>query len=141
MKTFTPEQKARRKTEYQRWWARVGAVPEMWATQAVHRVRSRAHLRGIQFNLKSGDLLPLPEVCPLLGTALDYSTGRGKRGFLPNSASVDRIDNARGYVPGNVWIISNRANSIKRDASAEELRTMAACLRTALRLAEDRGLS
>jgi hypothetical protein len=124
-----------------RWWKRVGEVPAMWERQAIHRVRSRANHRGVPFALRPGDLLPLPEVCPLLGIKLDYSTGRGKGGFVPASPSVDRIDNKKGYVPGNVWIISNRANSIKRDADWDELRTIAMCLKTELALRAKKGMT
>lgn len=31
-------------------------------------------------------------------------------------------DNNRGYVPGNIRVISNRANLLKSDATVEELR-------------------
>ena len=41
--------------------------------------------------------------------------------FSIGSASLDRIEPARGYTPDNVWVISWRANHIKADASLGEL--------------------
>jgi hypothetical protein len=40
---------------------------------------------------------------------------------LDNSYSLDRIDSNKGYVKGNVWVISRRANVIKNNATLEEL--------------------
>ena len=40
-------------------------------------------------------------------------------------STVDRIDSSLGYVKGNVWVVSYRANAIKRDATPEELRRIA----------------
>lgn len=57
------------------------------------------------------------KVCPILGIELDYKT-HGKE----NSAEFDRIDSTKGYVLGNVWVISRRANRIKNDGTAEEHR-------------------
>lgn len=79
--------------------------------------KARALKKGIEFSITSEDIA-LPEVCPLLGITL-------KKGIdfqQPNSYSIDRIDNSKGYIPGNVWIISARANLIKNDASYEELK-------------------
>ena len=38
-----------------------------------------------------------------------------------NSPTLDRIDNDRGYVPGNVVVVSYMANSIKTNATAEQV--------------------
>ncbi len=64
------------------------------------------------------DLLPVPLVCPVLGVHLNYGE-KGKR--ASDSPSIDRIDSTRGYVHGNVRIISWRANDLKKNATVEEL--------------------
>ena len=37
---------------------------------------------------------------------------------------MDRFDNAKGYTPENVRVISNRANLLKKDATVEEIRML-----------------
>jgi hypothetical protein len=39
--------------------------------------------------------------------------------------SLDRIDSSKGYIKGNVWVISLRANRIKNDSTPQELRLIA----------------
>jgi hypothetical protein len=58
----------------------------------------------------------------VLGIRLDYSMGGGKR---PDSPSIDRIDNSKGYVKGNRVVISMRANRLKSDMTLCELRALA----------------
>lgn len=84
----------------------------------------RAKRAGREFSLSRGDLC-IPQRCPVLGIPL--VSGRGKKGTAGqsnNSPTVDRIDNGRGYVPGNVVVISWRANSLKGDASMWELQQL-----------------
>ena len=70
-----------------------------------------------------GENAELASHCPVLGMPLDWSCHRNNGGkILPNSPSLDRIDSKRGYVKGNIWIISHRANTIKSDATHEELK-------------------
>jgi hypothetical protein len=70
----------------------------------------------LPFNLSFRDIV-IPELCPILGIALQ----RGLEGGLDNSPSLDRIVPRKGYVKGNVRVISNRANRIKSDSTPEEL--------------------
>lgn len=69
----------------------------------------------------------LPEVCPVLGIKLKYDN---KRGYRPDSPSIDRIIPELGYVKGNVAIISFRANMIKSDAGVEELQKVLKWMQT-----------
>lgn len=84
----------------------------------LHRARSRAKLNGIPFEITKDDL-EIPTHCPVLGIELNYYSRQKNQ---PNNASLDRIDNTKGYIRGNVIVISMRANQIKRDATIEELR-------------------
>jgi hypothetical protein len=43
----------------------------------------------------------------------------------PAGASLDRIDHQKGYVPGNVRVISLRANLLRKDMTCHELRALA----------------
>jgi hypothetical protein len=49
------------------------------------------------------------------------------------SPSLDRIDPGQGYVPGNVRVISDRANRLKGDRSIETLRLLSATAAASLR--------
>ena len=80
------------------------------------RSRSRAKAKGVPFSLTYLDIV-IPDRCPILGIKLE----RGLNDGLDNSPSLDRIVPALGYVPGNVQVISNRANRIKSDSTPEEL--------------------
>ena len=66
----------------------------------------------------------IPLHCPVLGLPLYRNSGGAAQG--PNSPSLDRIDPDLGYVRGNVKVISARANSIKSNATPEELLRVAA---------------
>lgn len=83
--------------------------------------KQRANAKGWAFDLTAADLGDLPSHCPVLGIPMAPQEGRAS----PGSPSVDRIDNDRGYERGNVKIISHRANLIKGNATADELRRVA----------------
>lgn len=86
----------------------------------VREARQRAKKKGLDFDLYASDIV-VPEVCPILG--IPIVAGRGK--FAPESPNLDRVHPARGYVWDNVLVISCRANTIKKDATPEELRKLA----------------
>ena len=78
--------------------------------------RKRAAKHGIPFSISPADIV-IPKVCPWLGVTLDPP----RSGRRSNSPSIDRIDNSKGYEPGNVEVISSRANCLKSDCSLQEL--------------------
>jgi hypothetical protein len=87
--------------------------PEKWMLK---RTKARAAKRGVIFDLSREDII-IPEYCPALGVKLE----QGRNCKQPNSPSLDRIIPSKGYVKGNVAVISLRANQIKNDASVEDL--------------------
>lgn len=89
--------------------------------------KSRAKLKGLDFNLDKEDIV-IPEVCPLLGISFELGIGY----LCDGSPSVDRIDSNLGYVKGNVWVISHKANTIKSDASIDQLEMLVNNLRKKL---------
>lgn len=86
--------------------------------------KSRAKRRGIEFNLCEDDI-QIPEFCPVLGIKL--APGSGKQ--TDYSPSLDRIDNNKGYIVGNVAVISLRANRIKGYADPSELEAVLSYMR------------
>lgn len=86
--------------------------------------KARANTRNIEFCISVEDII-IPETCPILGVPLKISIGKGPS---DNSPSLDRKDPSKGYIPGNVWVISQRANRIKNDATLEELRRIVEAL-------------
>ncbi|GAA4362773.1 hypothetical protein GCM10023185_31030 [Hymenobacter saemangeumensis] len=76
--------------------------------------RTRAKAVGRECSITLDDIV-VPTHCPLLGIPLRLSGDRGHR------PSLDRKDNAIDYVKGNVFVISQRANSLKGGLSVEQL--------------------
>lgn len=91
--------------------------PARSAVLIIRRRRNSCKHLGIPFSITAEDISPVPENCPILGIPLFM--GEGVVG--PNSPTIDRIDPSGGYVPGNVMVVSHRANTIKHNASLEEL--------------------
>lgn len=90
-----------------------------WATHAVRSAMKRAKKQGVPFSLCPEDLI-IPDRCPVLGIPIVFGRGRGS----PNSPSVDRLVPSLGYVPGNVRVISNRANTLKGNAALWEVQAV-----------------
>ena len=81
-----------------------------------HGARARAREKGLEFNIDLEDIV-LPEKCPILEIPICQNDGKAKF----NSYSLDRIDPSKGYIKGNIGVISRMANTMKNDASKEEL--------------------
>lgn len=90
------------------------------------RAKHRAKRRGLTFTITHEDIRrvwPQDGRCPILGMLLELG------GSKINSPSLDRIDNMCGYEPGNIAVISYRANELKSDACLAEIEALAAWMR------------
>lgn len=104
-------------SEYNRQWRIENTQRYLW-----NKARNRAKNSGLEFSIEIEDII-VPQICPVLGIKLEFpkKTTKGNNPRLtPNSPSIDRIDNNKGYVKGNIVVISSRANIIKSDGSLEE---------------------
>lgn len=90
----------------------------MWS-----RCKTRAKRNGVPFTLTLEDIV-IPPLCPVFHIPLTC----GSREDNELSPSLDRIDNNKGYIKDNVWVISRKANTIKNNASLEELKALVAAL-------------
>jgi hypothetical protein len=77
--------------------------------------KARAKKKEREFNLELSDIT-IPERCPVLGALLQYNSD-----YAP---SIDRIDSSKGYIKGNIRVISKRANVLKNNATIEELKAV-----------------
>lgn len=97
-----------------------------WRLKYPHKVlmnnaRQRATKRGLEFTIEDKDVV-IPIICPILGIPIVKNVCITIRsGPHSNSPSLDRIDNTKGYIKGNVQVISHQANTMKGNASPEEL--------------------
>ena len=79
-------------------------------------IKSRCKRMGREFSIELEDIT-IPEKCPVFG----FELKRENRETWMCAPSVDRIDSSKGYIKGNVTVVSRRANILKRDATLEEL--------------------
>lgn len=94
---------------------------EMPWRERLGKIQTRAKQRGIACTVSTEYL---EHIWNLQGGLCLYTresmlTGYGLRNH-PQVVSVDRIDPARGYEPGNVVLCTARANAIKQDMTMRE---------------------
>ena len=80
-----------------------------------YRAKDRANTLNLPFTITKDDIV-IPEFCPVLGLKMSFS-GMKERSTSP---SLDKIIPELGYVPGNIAIISHRANLLKNNGTFEE---------------------
>lgn len=91
------------------------------------RAKKRSQRLGLAYSLEATGVR-FPGSCPVLGIELRVGGVRAA-----HSPSLDRIDPSLGYVPGNVRVISDRANRLKGDRTLEELEALASVADPSLR--------
>jgi len=88
--------------------------------------KQRAKRSGIDFNITIEDII-VPNLCPLL--KIPFIVGTMATGFR-YTPTLDRVDSTKGYIKGNVRVISMLANSMKTDATLEQCLTFAENIKT-----------
>ena len=83
------------------------------------KAKHRAKQKGLEFNIDISDII-IPEICPVLGIPIHKNSD--EKTYTQNSPSLDRIDNNKGYIKGNVMVISYRANHLKNNSNLEEMK-------------------
>lgn len=104
------------------WWQK---HPKKYLLAAA---KTRSRLNQLEFNITEDDII-IPEVCPILGVKLNpvhYS-----KYDKENSPCLDRINNDRGYVKGNIAVISFKANRLKGSLTKELLERLLVYVSTA----------
>ena len=78
-----------------------------WARSAIFNAQVRS---GKSFKITVEGLVKLcPSHCPCCSRLM------APKNPINNSPTVDRINNSKGYVKSNIWIICFQCNSIKRN--------------------------
>ena len=82
-----------------------------------YRAKNNAKEKSLEFNLEIEDIT-IPTLCPYLGVELLTESNQSRN---PNYFSIDRVDSEKGYVKGNIQIISLLANTMKNNATINQL--------------------
>lgn len=96
-------------------------IPPNLQKEICGRARRSAKRRGLEYSLEPEDIV-IPETCPYLKIKLSYNKKDSKKPFY---YSVDRIDSSKGYIKGNVRIVSILSNTMKSEATSDQLLTFA----------------
>lgn len=113
---MSPEAKEKRRVSFRKWYLANIDKRCQWYADNLERsmwnhAKTRARKRNMKFNITREDIV-IPEKCPVLGVFI----GPGDA-----APSLDRINSKRGYVKGNIQVISKLANRVKNNASLDQL--------------------
>lgn len=84
------------------------------------QAKSSAKKKNLEFSISEADIF-IPQNCPALDIPLIKCPRETGQKHSDNCPTIDRIDSKKGYIPGNVVIVCNKANRIKNDSTPEEL--------------------
>lgn len=134
-KPLTPEQR-KKAVERNRAWRKANPgrhspydpsarMRRPWARNLSVR-QAHAKKRGIPFTIKVADVRAVwTGRCAITGLPFDLINQSGRAGPQPFSPSLDRIDPAKGYVPGNVRFVLHCVNAFRGIMSDERMKAVA----------------
>jgi hypothetical protein len=88
------------------------------------QAKARAKHGEYPFTINWRKDIVIPDICPILGIPLFFGDGC----VTDNSPSLDKIIPELGYVPGNMVVISHRANTLKSNGTLAEHKMLVAWL-------------
>jgi len=90
------------------------------AQKLYYGAKRRALEKKIEFAIDPDDII-IPSHCPILGIELIPGISERDITRYAHAPSLDRIDNSKGYIPGNIFVISRRANVLKANSTEDEI--------------------
>lgn len=118
-KTYYERNRDRMKAQSRARTVRLDATPRGRLLRMLSVAKCRANKAGLPFDISEDDLR-IPTTCPILCIPIRLDA----EAPLANRPSLDRILNEKGYVKGNVAVISTRANSYKSNLAPEQIRRL-----------------
>jgi hypothetical protein len=83
-------------------------------SELFNHAKSRAKLKNLEFNITKEDII-IPDTCPVFGVPINFEN-------KTNVPTLDRINNVKGYIKGNIQVISFKANRLKNNGTLEEFK-------------------
>lgn len=126
--SLSDEEKKQYRKEYNKQWIKDNPgyetkwKQEYWtndpASRLIWAAKKRAKQKGVPFNITKDDIV-IPTHCPYLGLELipHAPLGTDRSAVI----SLDRVIPELGYVKGNIEVISQQANTMKNNATPEQL--------------------
>jgi len=99
------------------WWKKRNTLGGR-QVQLYNGLKNRCKREGIEFNLTPEDI-KWNTHCPVFGTKLSYL-----KADKDNSPSIDRTDPNKGYIKGNIVVMSMRANRGKWNLTLDEMKIL-----------------
>ena len=105
--------------------------------RTLSNTKSVCEKQGVPFDITVEDLVPYPLTCPVLGLPINWmNTGSSSN----DSPSLDRMQPDKGYVRGNVQIISSKANRLKNNGSIDDFQRIVEYMKKGGRDYESQGV-
>lgn len=108
---YNRDNREKRSAYHAKWRQEKGPEYRLWK-----QAKDRAKRQGLEFQIDISDVV-IPEVCPILLTPFTLMAQK----WSATSPSLDRVDTSKGYVKGNIAVISARANACKSNLTQEEI--------------------
>lgn len=80
--------------------------------------KARAKKFNVPFEIEVTDII-MNEFCPITGEKLELFDNN-----MSSAMSLDKVDNSKGYIKGNVQVISRKGNRLKGDGTIEQFKNI-----------------